>query len=446
MMDDLFEKYIKDHGLCSESDRILVAVSGGADSIVLLNLFIRQGYQAGITHCNFGLRGKESDTDESFVRNIAERNRVPFFSERFETEKIADELGISVQMAARELRYSWFEKIRKEQDYDYIATGHNRNDSIETVIFNFIKGTGLKGITGIPRKTGHIIRPLLFAARKEIEEYALENGLDYRDDSSNKSVKYSRNFIRHKILPEFEKINPGFQNTVENTLSRLEGVYNLLQQWMESEKATFMRTHGKDIYLKKEFFIKNKEPVLLFEVLSPFGFNYDQCLEIFQSMKSASGKIFYGGSYVLNSDRSDLILSPLEDGDLSTPINREDRSVNTDRFRLDLEYLPAGQVNIGHDRRTAYLDAEKLEFPLLIRTWQEGDWFVPLGMKGKKKLSDFMIDKKIPLNLKKRIRVLTCGKNIVWVAGHRIDDRYRVGDETQEILKITYLEPDDQTV
>jgi tRNA(Ile)-lysidine synthase len=346
-------------------------------------------------------------------------------------------------MAAREQRYNWFEKIRMKHGYGYIATAHNLNDSVETIVFNFIKGTGLKGMTGIPVKAGKVIRPLLFATREIIEAYARDNNLNFRTDSSNKSVKYRRNFIRQKILPEFEKINPGFFDTIRNTIARLEGAWSFLDAWLENNRISFMETRGKDIYLEKDFFIKNKEPVVLYEVLCPYGFNYDQSVDVFENLSSGTGSMFYTESYVLNNDRSHLIVSSREETVEEYIINKGDSMVTTNRFKLKLEYMTKNQEKLDPDPMVGYFDFDKLDFPLELRTWQEGDWFVPLGMKGKKKLSDFMIDKKIPLNLKKRIMVLLSGGSIVWIAGHRVDERFKLQDSTKKILKVTYLKVDD---
>jgi tRNA(Ile)-lysidine synthase len=442
-MVDRFIQFILKRKLCRKNDKILVAVSGGVDSIVLLDLLVRNGYKTGVAHCNFGLRGKESDGDALFVKRLALKLKVPFHINKFNTKDLAWEKGISIQMAAREQRYNWFEKIRMKHGYGYIATAHNLNDSVETIVFNFIKGTGLKGMTGIPVKAGKVIRPLLFATREIIEAYARDNNLNFRTDSSNKSVKYRRNFIRQKILPEFEKINPGFFDTIRNTIARLEGARSFLDAWLENNRISFMETRGKDIYLEKDFFIKNKEPVVLYEVLCPYGFNYDQSVDVFENLSSGTGSMFYTESYVLNNDRSHLIVSSREETVEEYIINKGDSMVTTNRFKLKLEYMTKNQEKLDPDPMVGYFDFDKLDFPLELRTWQEGDWFVPLGMKGKKKLSDFMIDKKIPLNLKKRIMVLLSGGSIVWIAGHRVDERFKLQDSTKKILKVTYLKVDD---
>ena len=442
-MVERFLQHINQEGLCLEKDTILVAVSGGADSVVMLDLFLKNGFTVGVAHCNFGLRGEESDEDEAFVQHLAQKNNLPLFIGQFETEKHAAEQGISIQMAARELRYTWFEDVSRDHEYDRIATGHNLNDSVETAVFNFIKGTGLKGLTGIPPRSGKIIRPLLFVSREEIETYAEQEGLEYRTDSSNKGIKYHRNFIRHRILPAFEKVNPGFQATVRNTLSRLKGVQRFLDSWLEERKADYLEIRGKDIYLDKKFFADVGEPAILYEVIAPYGFSYSQCVLIYYNLGSRSGGLFYAGHHVLNNDRRHLIISPNENDAEEYRIKENENQVIGRNGKLVLEYIDANHEKIDPDPRVGYFDMDKLKFPLIFRTWDAGDWFIPLGMKGKKKLSDFMIDKKIPLNLKKRLMVLSSGGAIVWVAGHRTDERFKIRDNTRKILKITYLEWDD---
>ena len=441
-MVDRFREFIMQNDLCRETDRILVAVSGGVDSTVMLDLFIKNGFSTGLAHCNFGLRNDESDSDEQFVKSLAEERNVPFFIEYFETERMASERRISIQMAARELRYDWFEEIRDAEGYNYISIGHNFNDSVETMVFNLIKGTGLKGLTGISAKTGNVIRPLLFASREEIEAYASENGLEYRTDSSNSSLKYHRNYIRHKVLPEFKQINPGFDITIKSTLDRLAGIQQFVTAWLESDKSSYLQEDGKDIYLKKEFFSKIGEPAILYEIIGTYGFNYDQCESIYEGINHAIGNVFYSEEFTLNIDRDHLIISPKEHTEECYEISEKDKLLITDRFNLTFQILETEPVLVP-DGHIAYLDMDKLDYPLVLRNWKKGDWFIPLGMKGKKKLSDFMIDKKIPLNLKKRILVLLSKGSIVWVAGQRIDDRFKISSKTKRILKIIYQELDD---
>ena len=441
-MVDRFREFIMQNDLCRETDRILVAVSGGVDSTVMLDLFIKNGFSTGLAHCNFGLRNDESDSDEQFVKSLAEERNVPFFIEYFETERMASERRISIQMAARELRYDWFEEIRDAEGYNYISIGHNFNDSVETMVFNLIKGTGLKGLTGISAKTGNVIRPLLFASREEIEAYASENGLEYRTDSSNSSLKYHRNYIRHKVLPEFKQINPGFDITIKSTLDRLAGIQQFVTAWLESDKSSYLQEDGKDIYLKKEFFSKIGEPAILYEIIGTYGFNYDQCESIYEGINHAIGNVFYSEEFILNIDRDHLIISPKEHTEECYEISEKDKLLITDRFNLTFQILETEPVLVP-DGHIAYLDMDKLDYPLVLRNWKKGDWFIPLGMKGKKKLSDFMIDKKIPLNLKKRILVLLSKGSIVWVAGQRIDDRFKISSKTKRILKIIYQELDD---
>jgi tRNA(Ile)-lysidine synthase len=437
------EQFILKRNLCQKQNKILLAVSGGVDSVVLLDLFVKIGYTAGIAHCNFGLRGKESDGDEFFVKDLAKKNHIPIFIKRFETEHYATQNGISIQMAARDLRYTWFEELIKAEGYDLIATAHNFNDTVETVLFNLIKGSGLKGLTGIPVRTRNIIRPMLFATRKEIDSYAATHQLPFREDSSNTSIKYHRNHIRHKIIPELEKINPGFIDTMKNTLARLDGMQRVCVSWLESHESDILKQKGGDMYLNKDFFMQVREPAVLYEVIHEFGFNFDQCTRILEFLDGGSGKVYYSDKYVLNNDRTHLIISRKGLQKAHIKISSGEKMIETDRFKLEMDYMERGIEKMDENPDIAYLDHDSLKYPLEFRNWEEGDWFVPLGMKGKKKLSDFMIDKKIPLNLKNRIMVLVSGGTIAWVAGFRLDDRFKVKDDTKNILKITYQKLDD---
>ena len=442
-----FLQFIRKKELCTGRDRILIAVSGGIDSMVLLDLFLAAGYEIGIAHCNFKLRGKESDGDESFVKKKAHDLGVPFFVERFRTNKFSKDHGMSVQMAARELRYEWFGKIRQENRYDYIATAHHLNDDIETSLFNLFKGTGLQGLTGIPVRNNHVIRPLLFASKAMIMDYAQEKNISFREDQSNLELKYRRNLIRNKIIPLIEEINPGFISTMSTTLERLNDAQRVISYWLEGHKNDYMKRKGGHIYLASAFFQRINSPVFLHEVLKEWGFHYDQSRDILKKQAGRTGALYFSESHVLNVDREFLIISPRMMG-LDAPYEwpEDIAEIETKFGWFKKETVLMTDVESMTDPDAEFFDLTSLKFPFFVRSWEEGDRFMPLGMKGKKKLSDFMIDEKIPVNLKQRLPVILSGGDIIWVVGYRIDDRFKIIPGSNKILKITFEPFYDQPV
>ncbi len=443
MIED-FKVFITHQHLFSPQDRMLLAVSGGIDSVVMTDLFARSGYTFGIIHCNFRLRGKASDEDEDFVRRVAAKYKVPCFVKRFDTVEEREQTGESIQMTARRLRYQWFADILRAESYQWVATAHHKNDVLETILFHICKGTGLAGLQGIPVKNDTIVRPLLFADKTAIENYARQHGLTWREDHSNASTKYARNLLRLKVIPHLLQINPNLFQTLDDTLERLKGAGHIVQQYVQDVKDSSMEEKGKDIFLTLSV-LRSVEPLplVLAELLKSYGVAYTQAKTmahlIREKQGDTTGKRFYTESHTLNIDREHLIISPGKKEDYAE-YNLEESTLLLEvppLFTLTCQFQNTDNFKINTDSRVACLDADKLIFPLQVRPWRTGDWFYPLGMQGKKKLSDFMIDHKIPLNLKQRIYVLTSGKAIVWVIGFRIDDRFKVTQTTRQIFSIT---------
>ncbi|KPK87937.1 MAG: hypothetical protein AMS27_00870 [Bacteroides sp. SM23_62_1] len=437
-MFEQFKDFIKEKKLIRKSDKILLTVSGGIDSIVMLDLFIRAGYHCGIAHCNFGLRGDESDGDEDFVRQQAYERGIKFHCKRFSTEEYAEENKISIQMAARKLRYDWFEKVRLSHSFHYIATAHNQDDVIETFFINMIRGSGIRGLTGIKYKSGHIIRPLLFSPRSQIEEYANMNELTFREDSSNASEKYTRNKIRHKILPLFESINPNFRNSLIDTIHKLSDTEDIYNFEVNKRKGEMVEESGDTVTINLEHLrdIPHRR-TYLYEFLSEFQFSPRQIKDIDEALTAGSGKQFFSSTSRLVKDRSKLLITPIE--------NEEYRKYyiedGTD-YIFEPVYLEFNVINrsstfqIPHDHRIACLDYDLLTFPLLIRKWQSGDYFHPLGMKHRKKLSDFLVDQKLSIVDKENLWLILNNEDIIWVINRRIDERYKITDKTRKILRI----------
>ncbi|MDX1627870.1 MAG: tRNA lysidine(34) synthetase TilS [Fulvivirga sp.] len=433
MFDD-FLAFIHKNDLINAEDRILLAVSGGIDSVIMAHLFAKSEYTFALAHCNFKLRGEEAEKDADFVKALADSLGVPCFLKTFETKKYAKAHGLSTQLAARQLRYHWFETLLQKEGYQRIATAHHINDSIETTLYNLAKGTAIRGMVGIPIRQGKIIRPLLYATRDEIEQYARQYDLNWREDSSNRENHYARNLIRNKIIPRLKEINPQLEETFKNTLMRLRSTMQLLEEEVRQFKAAHTVQQGVDLYIDKEA-LKGATVAVIDELLKEYQFNFSQVVEIKEGLDGTS-KIFDSPDFRLNIDRQDVIISPLSLQQAENGLIQQDQHIFSNKlFTLEIKKKKA-KGNLIYDKMVASLDYEKLNFPLIVRKWQDGDQFVPLGMKGKKKLSDFMIDNKIPLNLKERIYVLESAGDIVWVIGQRIDDRYKIRPETNRMLKV----------
>lgn len=413
-----------------------MAVSGGVDSVVLAHLCKNAKINFSIAHCNFNLRGEESDGDEAFLLDLADALDVEVFTESFDTKAYAKDTGISIQMAARELRYNWFHQLSAALNFDYILTAHHINDDLETFLINFIRGTGLEGLTGIKSENDKVIRPLMNFSRKEIEAFAHENKIQWREDSSNASSKYLRNKIRHEIIPLMEEINPQLLNSFSQTQSHLKESYDLMEDYIG---LLYSEIVSKDVYgyrLKIE--VLEKVPntrAVLYQLLKTFGFT--EWNDVYDLLQAQPGKMVYSATHRLIKDREYLILT-------ETP------SENTRKDFLipegeEIVMLPLGKLSfesvdeIGETGpHIAYVAKDKLVFPLVLRKWQKGDHFHPFGMKGKKKISDLFKDNKLSLPEKEESWLLCSSNQIVWVVNQRADGRFAVTDSSPDILKITY--------
>ena len=435
------QSFLYQENLLQENNRILLAVSGGIDSVCMFHLFREAGYSIAIAHCNFSLRGEESDQDEIFVQNLAEKFDIPFFNVKFNTTEIAEKEGISIQMAARDLRYDWFEEIRKKYEYDFIAIAHNKDDVIETFLINLTRGCGLKGLTGIKPIKGKIIRPLLFAFRHEIIQFMSENGLEFREDSSNKSVKYSRNLIRHEIIPLFEKLNAGFKETMIENVLRLKESEIVYLENIKNKKENFLIEKDKQLILEIEE-LKQLNPITTYmhEFLRPFGFSHTQISDIIHSLDGISGKKFISLTHRLIKDRTQLIIEEISLANKKTyEINDMYESIEHP-IKLKLKEINRTyDFKVLRDKSTGSFDLDLIEFPLTIRKWNKGDYFMPLGMSNLKKLSDFFIDNKLSISEKENVWIIESANKIVWIIGYRIDERFKVTDKTTRILQIDLL-------
>ncbi len=437
-MQEQFLNNIKEKELFERKQKVLLAVSGGIDSMVLFHLFREMSFDFGVVHCNFKLRGNESDGDELFVREQVQMHGIPAFFESFETKEYARLKGISIEMAARELRYEYFEQIRVGKGYDFIATAHHQDDLIETFFLNLSRKTGIKGLTGIKEKAGKVIRPLLFASRNEIEKYARKNYIEFREDSTNNQVVYQRNFLRHKILPLFSELNPAFKKNLLASIENMKAAEQVYSGFLTTEKAGVVSKKGEDVLIDIGELQNSSFPkTLLLEILSEYNFNATVVNEVFQSLQNESGKKFFSKTHRLVKDREQLYVSEIKGSDESIFYIEEGDIELFAPFDMTIEKLNAKDFTIIRDANCACIDLNEIEFPLLIRKWKQGDYFQPLGMTGFKKVSDFFIDQKIPIHEKENIWLLCSGKKIVWIMGQRIDNRFKVTPQSNQVLKIT---------
>lgn len=444
-----FVGFIKKENLFGEKAGILITVSGGVDSVVMCDLFHKANFSFSIAHCNFKLRREESDKDEKFVKSLAEKYKVPFHKKSFNTSSFARRKKISVQMAARDLRYEWLKRLAKEKKYDFIATAHHLDDSIETFFINILRGTGIAGLQGVPLKQENIIRPLLFASKKMIRDYAEENNLQWREDSSNFTDKYLRNNIRHHLIPSLKKLNIGFEKTITKELSYFKEAGEIFKKFIDEKRREIVVEEGKHILLNiKKLKDSGHAETILHEVLKAYDFTPETTELIAQRMYTTAGKKFLSPTYRLIKDRDFFILtpnekknpplSPFSKGENEEFLLKENQTeFQNENLKLRTESI-TGNLSTVKDKNSsiAYLDYSKLSSPLKIRKWKQGDFFYPLGMEGKKKLSDFFIDQKIPVSEKENIYVLESNGKIVWVINYRIDNRFKVLSDTQKILKV----------
>lgn len=439
----MIERFVSQiNALCKQpaTKNFLLAVSGGIDSCVLMHLFYKSGFLFSVAHCNFQLRGEESEADQRFVESLANQYQAPFHTIRFSTTSYSKEKGISIQMGARDMRYAWFEELLLHHGYDFIVTGHNANDDAETMLLNLSRGTGLRGLVGMKAICNHTLRPLLFASRKEIMDYARDHELKWREDSSNASVKYHRNKIRHTIIPVFESINPAFLETAKETIRKLDQTAKVLDFALEIiKKEVWLSLPDRiliDIHKLKAF---PAPDVVLFELLRDYGISQLDIHEVVQLFDSQPGKQLHTPTHSITRDRQHLLVTPLQKTMSSSVEITEDIRQITDPISLSFHVsVKSSEIPIIREKDTAMLDADTLKFPLIVRKWNAGDRFKPLGLKGSKKVSDFLTDQKVPLPDKNHIWVIESRGEIVWIVNYRIDERFRITDQTTKILTIRY--------
>jgi len=435
---DRFVANIREKHLIEGQGRVLLAVSGGVDSMAMVRLFSLSEKNFGLAHCNFSLRGEDSDLDEHLVKRTALMLGVPFYSATFDTKEYASENKLSIQEAARELRYQFLQETALEYEYELIATAHHLDDSIETMLINLLRGTGTKGLAGIPEKRDNIIRPMLFATRAEIEAFALHENIEFRTDQSNEDDKYLRNRIRHYVIPMLRELNPRLHQTMQDFFENMKFTGELLEHEVNRQKVTcvFPEREGISIDIKKLRALPQPR-LLLFEFLKDYNFSGPVCNELFASLDSQPGKLFFSKTHKAVKDRNKIFLLPKEKEDLAEELLIEEDTSQHEAAGINFWFeskVHEPAMQFPGNENTAMLDYDQLQFPLIMRKLRPGDWLIPMGMKGKKKVSDLLTDNKTPLHLKQNVWVLTSQGEIAWVAGLRISEKFKVRAETKKVF------------
>ncbi len=439
-----FNRYLSEQTHCQPGGRVLLAVSGGKDSVLMAHLFASAGFPIGIAHCNFRLRGAEADADEALVNRLARQLDVPFYTAAFDTEAHAQTHGVSIQMAARDLRYAWLETIRASQGYDFIAVAQHQNDHLETLLLNLVRGTGLGGLRGIQSRRGRIIRPLLFLTAAEVAAEVGRQGLPYRDDASNFSTKYARNKIRLEVIPRLKELNPALERTMAANMVHFTDAHVVLQRYVaELRDRLFVQKQAggeEEWHIPiAELTTLDPQPFLLYELFRPYGFSEAVLADLAAALSGTSGKQFFSSSHVLYLDRQAVVLKRGDAlaAEVAT-IHEAGEAVCWGGCRFESAW--SADTTIRPDLHIAQFDADRIVFPLQIRSWHAADAFHPLGMRGSKKLSDFFVSLKIPVYRKHRVPVVVNGNgDIIWVAPYQMDNRYKITAKTKKVLTLARL-------
>ncbi|HRX94243.1 MAG TPA: tRNA lysidine(34) synthetase TilS [Chitinophagaceae bacterium] len=436
-------QYVQQQRLFNATDELLLAVSGGVDSVVLCELCQQAGYQFSIVHCNFKLRGEESDRDEKFVKELGEKYGVEVKVKRFDTEQYANEKRLSIQEAARNLRYQWFEELINQptdQPINHLLTAHHADDNIETLLMHFFRGTGLHGLTGIPMKNDFIRRPLLSFSKEELLAFAKEHQLEYVEDSSNESSKYTRNFFRNELLPAISKVYPQVKQNLQDNIDRFTEIEKLYQLTTSQLLSKLCRSKENEIHVPVKQLMGYNNRALIYALISKYGFSEKQVDEIEKLSQSDTGKYITSpdDQYRIIKHRHWFIISRTNT-QLSQNIIIEvnDKKIDFEEGTLKFETTLNQQPQTSS--QVACLDKKNIQYPLLLRKWKTGDYFYPLGMRKKKKLARFFIDNKLSKTEKENAWVLEADKRIIRVIGQRIDDRFKLTDQTKEILEVSFM-------
>ena len=436
-----FKNFFIENDINLAEDKYLLAVSGGIDSMVLFDLFLKNNINFSVASCNFQLRGKDSDNDLKFVENICIKNSINFYSTVLDVDKLSTMRKISTQMAARELRYDFFKKILEKYKYSYIVTAHHLDDNIETIIFNFIKSTGYKGLIGIPFNKNKILRPLINTSKEEIEDYAVSNNISWRLDKSNNSNKYSRNKIRNEVIPLLKEINPSLGKSLTESLKRIKKLSHDIKPRIDLFIQKFVDFKDDYINIKKDFIDDiEKYEILLFDFFHDYGFNYSQIENIIKSLKAKNQKKFISLNYELIIERKSIFIITKDFLVKTRYESKEIENIVLPFFNLSVKKYKKSLFTLNKSNNNAQLDFDKITYPICIRNYKKGEKFLPLGMRKNKKISDFLSDKKVNYIIKLRQCVITDSTDsVLWVVGHQISNKFKVDSETKNILEFEII-------
>ena len=436
-----FKNFFIENDINLAEDKYLLAVSGGIDSMVLFDLFLKNNINFSVASCNFQLRGKDSDNDLKFVENICIKNSINLYSTVLDVDKFSTMRKISTQMAARELRYVFFKKILEKHKYSYIVTAHHLDDNIETIIFNFIKSTGYKGLVGIPFNKNKILRPLINTSKEEIEDYAVSNNISWRLDKSNNSNKYSRNKIRNEVIPLLKEINPSLGKSLTESLKRIQKLSHDIKTRIDLFIQKFVDFKDDYINIKKDFIDDiEKYEILLFDFFHDYGFNYSQIENIIKSLKAKNQKKFISLNYELIIERKSIFIITKDFLVKTRYESKEIENIVLPFFNLSVKKYKKSLFTLNKSNNNAQLDFDKITYPICIRNYKKGEKFLPLGMRKNKKISDFLSDKKVNYIIKLRQCVITDSTDsVLWVVGHQISNKFKVDSETKNILEFEII-------
>ncbi len=433
-----FKSHIQNQFPNIKECNLLIAVSGGLDSVVLTRLCYKLGLNISLAHCNFGLRGIESDGDEVFVKQLAQQLNCKLFKKTFSTEAYAKQEKRSIQLAARDLRYTWFKELVKLHQFDYVLTAHHADDNLETILINLSRGTGINGLTGIPQVNEYILRPLLPFKRTEIEAYATQNEIIWREDSSNASTKYLRNKLRHDVIPLLKELNPNILENTNSTISHLKETQDIVKESVRAvlKRAVKSESNGVITYHTSEFLKVNNAKAYLTEIFKSYGFTSFK--DIVNLVHAETGKYVSSKTHKLIKDKNTLVLFKIDKKFAFQPQTIHDFDQNIELLSGQLEF---NQVRKAHknSRTEVYVDYDMLKWPLEVSLKKNSDYFYPIGMSGKKKLGKYLKDEKLSLLDREKVLLLRNKNEIVWVIDHRLDERYKVTQNTKKIIKISFI-------
>lgn len=425
------EDYIRDKGLFEKTDKLLIGVSGGRDSVVLLHVLLELGYEVCVAHCNFNLRGEESNNEMLFVRSLCENYKIQHYEKEFRLDELKDHVGINIQLKARELRYLWFSDLLAEQGLSKVVTAHHLDDQIETFFINLSRGTGLKGLLGIPSKREEVVRPMLSISRDEITSYVFDNELEFKDDSSNKKEEYLRNKIRHRVVPEFKSVNPSFTKTFYQTINHLK---NVQKYWKKSYNEWLSNIlTDEPMRFEIDLIFERGEESFLTQLLNDTGFSRGQIEKLLSGEAHLTGIKLFSKTHRLIYNRGEWLLTEVSLAEEDKQFVLGSSNLPIDIAAVEMRYDES--MELPTSKMVAWVDKSKIKGVLIIRRWKEGDYFYPLGMSGKKKLSDYFVDQKFSMIDKEEIWLLCDEKSIIWIVGSRLDNRFKITKKTSELIE-----------